>query len=152
MNIKKTLTYILATSILALTPVKTNAQNTYSLKIESSDELKKEIANDIINLATDIDDDGKPDKEGYEILFKKLEKEYNKDQSTEEFQKQMQDYVSGIKNDNQLSILYENACSMFTEKDISVYLDKMFEVYLPKMLEEAAPKIEEQLDRIIKSK
>lgn len=149
MKITKTLGYIAIASFLAFAPMKTYAkEDTITLKIEFPTQTK-ELTHYVVNLATDIDDDGKPDKQGYETLLDKLGIKHDKNQSIEEYQKQMKEYVDSLQTESQFEEVYRHSSSMFTEKDYDMYLDKAFEI-IGEVLEETLKdllEIEEELNK-----
>lgn len=148
MKILKTLGYLAVASFLAFAPIKTYAGNTATIKIEFPEQTK-ELTNYVVDLATDINDDGKPDREGYETIMDKLGIKHDKGQSLEMYQKQIKEHIDSLKTESQFKEVYTHACSMFTEKDHEMYIDKAFEV-IEKILEETLEgliKIEEELNK-----
>lgn len=147
MKIQKTLGCLTIVSLLTFVPMKSYTQDKgISVKIEFP-EKRAEIVDYIVNLATDIDDDGITDKKGYETLLDKLELKYDKNQKFEDYQKLMTDYTSNLKTTDQLDDFCEKATSMFTEKDIDMYFDKMFEI-IEEVLKETLEKLPEIMDKL----
>ncbi|GAG36192.1 unnamed protein product, partial [marine sediment metagenome] len=80
---------------------------------------------------------------GYEELFEKLKIKYDKSQSLEKFQEQIDKYVEDTaKTEVKYKIAGFSCISMFTEKDSEMYYERMFDYFIPKMLEEGLDKIE----------
>lgn len=148
MKIPKTLGYLAIASFLAFAPIKTYADNTVTIQIEFPKETK-ELTNYVVDLAIDLNDDGKPDREGYETLMDKLGLKHDKSQSLEVYQNQVKEHIDSLETKSQFEEVYTHACSMFTEKDYEMYLDKAFEI-MGKALEETLKgllKIEEELNK-----
>ena len=132
MKIAKTLGYLAIASFLTFAPIKTYAQSdSFSVKV-GFPEIGRELANYMVELATDIDDDGVQDRKGYETLLTKLGIEYKRDQNLEEYQKQIENYIQDLKTDKQFEEFGNKTSSMFTEEDYSLllekFIDKSFEI------------------------
>lgn len=149
MKIVKTLGYLAIASFFAFAPIKSYAKDdTITLRIEFPEQTK-ELTHYVVSLATDLDDDGKPDKQGYETLLDKLGIKHEKNQSIESYQKQTKEYIDSLQKKTQFEEVYTHACSMFTEKDYDMYLDKAFEA-IGEVLEETLKgllKINEDLEK-----
>jgi len=153
MKIAKTLGYLAIASFLAFAPIKTYAQSdSFSVKIEFP-EVSRELAYYMVELATDINDDGIQDREGYETLLTKLGMEYKPDQNLEEYQKQIENYIQGLKTDKQFEGFGNKTSQMLTEKDYGLFferfMDKSFEIMeeLLDGLVEKLPEIEKELNK-----